>query len=236
MPEEMYLSEEDEEILDEVWKEIEDEDEDDEDGYIPLSTDLHGRQHAPAGSEKGGQFISEFTIHHEEKRIKEYDTPRETPLNPKPPTPTPIPGAKPRYVIIEQHKIAVKKAIEKFKLTRIPTDQEKEAARLGMEKDGARKFRKSLVGNTRNRRDRRNKLLTEFGDGKECPCIYCGVVLTHGTLEQDKVYHLREGGRYRTPNLIPACGDCNKKRGDTPFTEAIKKAVSYVRHREETTR
>jgi 5-methylcytosine-specific restriction endonuclease McrA len=59
--------------------------------------------------------------------------------------------------------------------------------------------------------------LHEFGDGQHCACVYCGRVLDKGTLTQDKIYVANEGGRYRMPNLLPACMDCNAHRNDAPI-------------------
>lgn len=211
MPEEIDLTEEEEEILDEVWKEIREEEEERDNNQTLLSTDIHGREHIPAGSSRGGQFVS-----------ARRDTPTQT---------VKTTSSEARYIHIEAHKSAVKKAIRKYKHCPLPTTEEIEAASAGVKRMGANKFRKNIQGNTRNRRQRRNKLLSQFGDGTTCPCVYCGLVITHGTMEQDKIYPTMEGGRYRTPNLVPSCGDCNKKRGDMPFEEAIRKTVEYVRHR-----
>lgn len=100
-----------------------------------------------------------------------------------------------------------------------PSKEEVKAAKEGIAELGANKFRRNLVGNTKDRAKRRQALLTEFGDGKTCPCIYCGLKVGEGTLEQDKIKTTAQGGRYRTPNLVPACGSCNKMRGDTPWED-----------------
>ncbi len=79
-----------------------------------------------------------------------------------------------------------------------------------------------------DRGNRRKKLLKEFGDGTHCPCLYCGVHITHGTLEQDKILTTAQGGKYKMPNIVPSCSDCNKRRSDMPFAEALKKVVKYA--------
>jgi 5-methylcytosine-specific restriction endonuclease McrA len=122
----------------------------------------------------------------------------------------------------------VAKAIEKFKSVPKPTKKEVVAAKKGIARLGANKFRRNLVGNTKDRAKRRAALLAEFGDGKTCPCIYCGLRIGEGTLEQDKIITTAHGGRYRLPNLVPACSDCNKRRGDMPFEEAIERVVKYA--------
>ena len=125
-------------------------------------------------------------------------------------------------VVSAQHLAAVQtKAQAKARANPKPTAEEVAAAKEGLGRLGANKYRRNLVGNTGDRARRRQSLLTEFGDGKTCPCIYCGEVVGEGTMEQDKIKTTAEGGRYRTPNLVPSCSVCNKKRGDTPW-EKIK--------------
>ena len=125
----------------------------------------------------------------------------------------------------EEHERAVQVALKKLKEVPKPTAEEKEKARVGIEKLGANKFRKKLVGNVYERRKRKQILLEEFGDGKVCPCIYCGLRIggaRTAPLEQDKILTTAQGGRYRTANLVPACTSCNKQRSDTPFSQIAK--------------
>lgn len=128
----------------------------------------------------------------------------------------------PKQLTPEEHAALIAKAKAKFKETVKPTKEELNEAKSGLERLGANKYRKNLVGNSTDRAKRRKKLYEEFGDGKSCSCIYCGIKVGEGTLEQDKLYTTAEGGRYRTNNLIPSCSDCNKVRSDTPFDEFIK--------------
>ncbi len=123
----------------------------------------------------------------------------------------------------KEYERAIGLAKEKFANVPKPTKEEIRAAKDGMARLGANKYRKNLVGNSKDRAKRRQALINEFGDGSTCPCIYCGLKITHGTLEQDKILTTAQGGRYRLPNLVPACGECNKQRGDMPFAEAMKK-------------
>lgn len=231
MPEEIDLTEEEEDDLDKVC----DEDEDDwDDGcndslssfHILLSLDSHGREHRGKGP-GGGQFVKKG----EEDNVAAQEE-KPTPTEPSDEPPGIVERI--RRVSAEEHKRVIAKAIEKYRLAPLPTEREIEAARVGVEKKGANMFRKDLIGNTKNRRARRNALLEEFGDGETAPCVYCGKIITHGgALEQDKIYTTLEGGRYRMPNLIPACSKCNKDRGDMPFIEAIKKVVKFVKQRAE---
>lgn len=115
--------------------------------------------------------------------------------------------------------VAVAKA--KFKEAPVPTREDRKLASKMLAKLGANKYRRNLVGNTEDRFKRREALLREFGDGTHCPCVYCGVKIGHGTMEQDKIYTTAEGGKYRTPNLVPACSGCNKARGDKPFKSVL---------------
>lgn len=128
----------------------------------------------------------------------------------------------------EVHRSAIQKALAKFKEVPQPTREEVRKAKIGIAKLGANKFRKGLVGNSTDRAKRRAALLNEFGDGKTCPCIYCGLKIGEGTLEQDKILTTAQGGRYRTANLVPACSSCNKVRGDTPFEEVAKELQKHA--------
>ena len=137
-------------------------------------------------------------------------------------------ATEPEYVSAEEHATAV--ALAREKLTRVPqpTEEQVKMAREGMARLGANRYRKTLVGNVYQRKSRRQKLYAEFGDGKNCPCLYCGVKLGEGTLEQDKILTTGQGGRYVPANIVPACGSCNKRRLDMPFGEALEEVVSYA--------
>lgn len=108
-------------------------------------------------------------------------------------------------------------AIRKFRKDPKPTAEEAEKNRAGMAAKGANVFRRDLLGNSQDRRVRREALLKEFGNGRICPCVYCGLKLKDGTLQQDKLYTTAQGGRYRLPNLVPACASCNQHRSDKSF-------------------
>ncbi len=129
----------------------------------------------------------------------------------------------------EEHQAAVQRALKKWDNVIVPTAEEVAANQAGLEEFGAQHYRRNLVGNSTDRRRRREKIMREFGDGVSCPCIYCGVVLRgDGDLEQDKMYTTAEGGRYRMSNLIPSCTDCNKRRSDMTFPEAMETVVRYA--------
>jgi 5-methylcytosine-specific restriction endonuclease McrA len=68
--------------------------------------------------------------------------------------------------------------------------------------------------NAYQRRANRYFLLVTFGDGQTCPCVYCGDTLEYSTIEVDRVIPGAKGGSYRRENIVPACFDCNRKRGD----------------------
>jgi hypothetical protein len=93
---------------------------------------------------------------------------------------------------------------------------ERRIARLGGD---VVEYRNQIKGNKYDRQASRRKLLEEFGDGKKCPCVYCGKVLTDATLTRDKIYTSRDGGRYRHSNTLPACLHCNQSRNDVPFSQ-----------------
>jgi hypothetical protein len=132
----------------------------------------------------------------------------------------------PPRVSPKEHAAVIAKAKAKFKNNPLPSSQELKEARIGLAKLGANKYRKNLVGNSVQRRARREALQCEFGDCKKCPCLYCGTLvgdaIGEGTLEQDKIFTTAQGGRYRLPNLVPSCKGCNSARGDKPFSEFLK--------------
>lgn len=66
-----------------------------------------------------------------------------------------------------------------------------------------------LCGNVYDRRARKNWLLSKFGNGRRCPCEWCGKSLTFKTVTADRVVRGVDGGRYVRPNLVPACRQCN---------------------------
>jgi hypothetical protein len=69
-----------------------------------------------------------------------------------------------------------------------------------------------LRGNSATRRARKGYLLTLWGNGETCSCIYgCGRVLDFATVEADRII---AGGSYRRENVIPACRACNVARLD----------------------
>jgi len=116
----------------------------------------------------------------------------------------------------------------------LPTDKEKKRAKDGIAlrmKRGMTKgpavndFRKTLNGNPTDRRLRKAALAVEFGDGKKCGCVYCGVIISfskdHSSqpMDEDKINDTESGGTYKIPNLLPACIPCN--RGDKKQKDSI---------------
>ena len=98
----------------------------------------------------------------------------------------------------------------------MPTREDIERNLRAMREDGrpGGDFR----GNSYDRRRRSQRLLEEFGDGRQCGCAYCGKILDASTLTEDKIITGHLGGRYILPNLIPACQPCNARRSDSPFS------------------
>jgi hypothetical protein len=129
----------------------------------------------------------------------------------------------PQHASEAEYRAALNLAKKKFKSVPQPSEEDIAKAKEGMARLGANKYRKNLVGNSKDRGKRREALLKEFGDGQHCPCIYCGVKIGEGTLEQDKVLTTGQGGKYKLANLVPACSGCNKNRSDMGFGEAMKK-------------
>jgi 5-methylcytosine-specific restriction endonuclease McrA len=73
-----------------------------------------------------------------------------------------------------------------------------------------------LRGNSKDRKRRKEWMLTEFGDGTTVVCSFedCDEILTYDTVTADR-YPLsgKEGGRYIRSNIRPACGACNSADG-----------------------
>lgn len=60
-------------------------------------------------------------------------------------------------------------------------------------------------------------------DFEHC-CAYCGEVFDKQ--RQPEIEHLiplSRGGVHRVENVVPACGDCNKKKGTMTYEEFIEK-------------
>lgn len=68
-------------------------------------------------------------------------------------------------------------------------------------------------GNCRDRRRRKQWMLTTWGDGATAPCVHCSAPLTFETVEADRIV---PGGSYRRDNVQPSCRTCNLRRSDKP--------------------
>lgn len=56
---------------------------------------------------------------------------------------------------------------------------------------------------------------TGFGGNETTvPCSYCGSALLFEAIEADRIIPGSLGGTYRRENIIPACRQCNARRGD----------------------
>ncbi len=66
-------------------------------------------------------------------------------------------------------------------------------------------------GNSKDRRARKNWMLTTFGDGIHVLCVHCKETLTYETVEADRII---PGGSYRRDNVQPACRICNLTRSN----------------------
>jgi 5-methylcytosine-specific restriction endonuclease McrA len=83
-------------------------------------------------------------------------------------------------------------------------------------------------GSSRDRAARVWWLLRRYGNGIDCPCLLrisprCEKRLSRDTLTVDKVVPARAGGKYRHPNIIPACGPCNRRKVDKPLTHVMSR-------------
>jgi 5-methylcytosine-specific restriction endonuclease McrA len=89
--------------------------------------------------------------------------------------------------------------------------------------DNSRRSNGPDRGNSYSRRARKHYLLTEYGDGETCECIFCGAELNFDTVTADRITPGKLNGSYQRDNLVPACGPCNFSRGDTPIIEFMVK-------------
>jgi hypothetical protein len=79
---------------------------------------------------------------------------------------------------------------------------------------GGRPGRTDPRGNSRSRRVRKLKLLSDpkyGGNGTHVNCVHCGKQLDEKTVEQDRI---KPGGPYAYHNVQPSCKDCNKRRSN----------------------
>jgi 5-methylcytosine-specific restriction endonuclease McrA len=83
-------------------------------------------------------------------------------------------------------------------------------------------------GSSKDRRNRRNKLLKVYGDSTFAPCIHCGTEVTYETLEVDKIIPGSMGGRYNWANIHVSCKPCNRTRSDDTTPEEIAKLQALV--------
>lgn len=69
-------------------------------------------------------------------------------------------------------------------------------------------------GSSCDRRVRKLWLLSEFGDGTQAPCSFCGEPVTYETISVDR-YPVPgiEGGTYSRNNIRPSCNFCNSSDG-----------------------
>lgn len=79
-------------------------------------------------------------------------------------------------------------------------------------------------GSARNRRDRKNWLLSAKsgfgGNGHSVKCTHCPEILTFATVQADRKIpgfqwikiHGSAKGSYRRENVQPSCGPCNRSR------------------------
>lgn len=66
-------------------------------------------------------------------------------------------------------------------------------------------------GNNKDRKRRKEWMLSHFGDGSTAPCAHCGTELDFSSIEADRII---PGGSYRRDNVQPACRFCNASRSN----------------------
>lgn len=70
-----------------------------------------------------------------------------------------------------------------------------------------------LRGNNKDRRRRKEWMLSHFGDGTITPCYHCGVQLDYKSMTVDRFPVCgHDRGRYTRDNVVPACETCNYGR------------------------
>ena len=69
-------------------------------------------------------------------------------------------------------------------------------------------------------------LVKESGDGKTCPCTWCGRTLEPSTVSLDRLVPGSQGGPYKDWNLTPSCYGCNNERSDKPFPDVMNSVTA----------
>lgn len=173
----------------------------------------------------------EINKHVEKKHGKHFSDPGQTTENEKAAkrVSTKKKGA---YISPNQYLLLKQKAASKIEHIanhedHVPTKQEIKEAKEGIkEYGGTNAYRKTLNGNSKDRRNRKIALAAEFGDGKRCGCVYCGIVISYSPkhssqpMDEDKIHDTASGGKYKHQNLLPACIPCN--RGDKKAKNSLQ--------------
>ena len=126
-----------------------------------------------------------------------------------------------QYLSAAALRKARKQALAKFAVAPVPTEADRVRMAGIKAKQAGSRHGGDARGNTTDRKRRAAKLLTEFGNGHTAGCIYCGIVVDHDSIEQDRMYPGAMGGGYRYANLVPACRPCNASRADAPMQLAL---------------
>jgi hypothetical protein len=71
-------------------------------------------------------------------------------------------------------------------------------------------------------------LVKESGDGKTCPCTWCGRTLEPSTVSLDRLVPGSQGGPYKDWNLTPSCYGCNNERSDKPFPDVMSSVTGVA--------
>jgi hypothetical protein len=139
----------------------------------------------------------------------------------KPDAPEP---AKTSYFVDTNVIVMLREQAEaKWKACPPPTEEEVAQMAALVATKGAEAAERNLRGNTAQRHASQKRLAKEFGDGDTVPCLHCRKVLPWSKITRDRIYPGSAGGRYRHPNLIPACATCNTKRGPLSFETVVER-------------
>lgn len=62
-------------------------------------------------------------------------------------------------------------------------------------------------------------------------CFYCGCKITHDEFTADHLVPVSKGGRNNFRNMVPACTQCNGKKGHRMPTQAETEFAVYIHNR-----
>jgi Phage portal protein, lambda family len=185
--------------------------------------DSQGHEHAPKGSETGGQFVKQGG----------GGGGRTNPDGPSRSQQTRPDKSNPYLADPKEHKATKRLAVAKIKSAPIPSPEKIAKMKAALERaktDPKARAGGDARGSSADRRRRAQNLFREFG-GEERGYVVChgtGIRLhwsddpkenPHGypKFEQGKIFTACQGGGYQMPNLLPESFAYNRSRNDKPL-------------------